>query len=498
MSIVLIEDFRNDTAQSILTKYPGSARGSDFSYADGWPLGLSRVFKTSIPTTGFDRVEILLEFDPLSTPGISTTSALSIFGLTLQTLTGTKSLLNGVEINSAQDSSGLSRLQLIAERGDYQWAVYVLSDTGMREKFWLTSITWTNSINCVELPILPSKITRIVVAHDEAAGSVFDTVTLEDASIQATNSGNWVYTDQGFVQDTDKSDPSVEDPYIWSPPDSGVITFSPVDETYDAVAYTIAGRGGVDSTGQAILGVGSDSFGMSNFTKSRLLVDQDLSLKLHQPAFEVIAQPVIPIEWNNKNLADLGEQYATIDNYAANQYTSTATFYSQAGPFGDQCGHPITWSLEVGDLNQTVWTLELFLKTVTTVDGRADLQPSFNCGLGLIKTGTEYRLVISGVNVIFSDTSRILDKWIFMAVVYEPLSTTSLRATGWAQNVAGSTTATQYRFQGTRSITGTKTTMDWGGTSSKYVSNIRLTKGMRYDPSAATIPIPQTPWPQNY
>ena len=212
------------------------------------------------------------------------------FGLSLATTEIYTLTVNGVPCVSTNPLSTATYLHIVAEKDDAgQWQAYVFSDCGIKSKINIGIVEWTSQILSTGNWRLPADLSLIVVADDTPTGTMLSAVEIEEAVLSASNSGSWEYSDQGYVEDTDKEDFSVLDPHLSSPSDEGEIEFTTADE-YDYTQWTVAGRGN-SATENNLLQLNDTSFRTVDSVKARGVSGESLVLSVRSNEGRVIAQP---------------------------------------------------------------------------------------------------------------------------------------------------------------------------------------------------------------
>src|SRR5690606_14310107 len=148
----------------------------------------------------------------------------SIFGLEF------KGALNALTINGAPCPSlkTKTKLNLIVERKSGLLQLIVVADDVV--VVTPTIIDWVpNSFIGGLAPTvsgfqanLPNFMTSLVVAYDTEVGTRLNSSTFADLPITVTSPGDWTFSDVGYVEDTNKSDPTVIDPNISTTTDSTI------------------------------------------------------------------------------------------------------------------------------------------------------------------------------------------------------------------------------------------------------------------------------------
>ncbi len=226
MAIVFAENFQNDTPATYGKRYQGSTYNLNgaASVANAWPLSTTGWFQTNIPlfSTTNTRFEALLTFQDSNQVGAAVD--FSIFGLEF------KGALNALTINGAPCPSlkTKTKLNLIVERKSGLLQLIVVADDVV--VVTPTIIDWVpNSfIGGLSPQVggfqanLPNFMTSLVVAYDTAVGTRLNSSTFADLPITVTSPGDWTFSDVGYVEDTNKSDPTVIDPNISTTTDSTI------------------------------------------------------------------------------------------------------------------------------------------------------------------------------------------------------------------------------------------------------------------------------------
>jgi len=326
MQIVLAENFQNDTVDSILTRYPGTTKSAAYTVPSEWVVDATSVLNCEkIPTSGFTRVEFYVTFT--GTPGASN-AVQNFFGVTLATPTANQLAINGNTLTAPAAFSTSTYLHLVFEQQeDDSWMGYAYSDNGLKEVFVAGLVNWTTRWVGAAQGYLPNRVTSVLIVHDTEPGTRLSSVTWENAVLTVDNQGTWQFSQDGFVEDTDKSDPTVTDPKIYTSTDEGVITFD--TNAYDAVVWHVAGR--TDNMDQSILDLndGADSYRLIGGVKTRSIIAPTLELKVREPATRVIAQP------DFSRLNSVGP--AVIDDYSDLEWGQLSSRYSLAS------GRPCIW-----------------------------------------------------------------------------------------------------------------------------------------------------------
>ncbi len=486
MPIVLAENFQNNNTDSILTKYPGSYKSSAYTVPTQWVVdGASKLMFEKVPTSGFSKIEFYLTFTGAA--GASTTGVINLFGVTLQTPSATQLAVNGNTLTAASTFAAITYLHLVfVNDGSGYWTGYAYADNGLQDTFVGGIINWTNSL-VGATTILPSRLTSILVATDTPAGTRLKDITWTNAALTATNAGTWEFTDQGFVEDTNKSDPSVLDPNIKSATDSGVITFTA--PAFDAVQWHVSGR--TDNMDETILQLDStegvsDSYRLLDGVKSRSQISADLKLSVRPPTTKVIAQPDFS-RMDNKAVA-------IVDDYSVNPWTySPSAVLTPVTPqlFG---GNPNVWGPAGADFTIMSLPADFGLRPLTFEVHLTAAAVGRSGGYFGLYTGGNW-LAGAGPLSVSGGTSRVgsilgpglsIAAYAYFAVVYIPTSGKSGYCYGYLNGTRVGTTAALAIDSTLRIISSYA-----GG----YMTNLRITEDVLY-PETTSIPVPTAPWPK--
>ncbi len=489
MQIVLAENFQNDTVDSILTRYPGTTKSAAYTVPSEWVVDATSVLNCEkIPTSGFTRVEFYVTFT--GTAGTST-AAQNFFGVTLATPAANQLAINGNTLTAPAAFSTSTYLHLVFEQQeDDSWMGYAYSDNGLKEVFVAGLVNWTTRWVGAAQGYLPNRVTSVLIVHDTEPGTRLSSITWENAVLTVDNQGTWQFSQDGFVEDTDKSDPTVTDPKIYTSTDEGIITFD--TNAYDAVVWHVAGR--TDNFENTILQMNSssgasDSFRLIEDPKPRTLIGSDLQLAVRPPTTKVIAQP----DFSRMNTS----QVAMIDDYSENPWTYSTSWVapSPLPIFGE---YPKSWYiLHVSSSQYNGPVLELpggFGLHPFTIEGyvagKANASTGGNFGLGTASNwimGYSSLYVGGGTSAVGSIAGPGVSFDLhYFAVIFVPTSGKSGYCYGYLDgNRVGTTSALSIGptiYMNARYCTG-------------VLLNLRITEDILYS-QQATIPVPTAPWPK--
>ncbi len=219
MTIIFAENFQQDVGTTIMNRYPGTTRvaGSP-DVPNAFPVNSQSILQFG--TTPFgpsnDRFEVRLEFVEGDVQSSGHTGY-HIFGLELTTYA------NAIDVDGYRfDTPGtIESMNWIVERRDTRFRLIVLINdvvvlnpsilSGWTPTSWIGAL-WNSNLNWIRG--LPQHLSGIAVAVDTPPKTYLGQVEWIKRQLSVVSSGDWVYSDQGYVQDTDKSDPTVEQPFI--------------------------------------------------------------------------------------------------------------------------------------------------------------------------------------------------------------------------------------------------------------------------------------------
>lgn len=244
MTIVIYENFQQDTLESLPSRYPGTYVVPTPDVPQGSiPFRGPSILQTGIIpfTQDNQRLEILLSFVPQEDTSDGRNSMeLFIFGV--QVLGGASA--NNYDLTIAgqpvPNMDNKETLHIIVEKEKERFNVIVLMDGAVvltptvLDSFVPSSYigATSNFANVTSMQEfirgLPDFLTSVTVAVDTPTGTRIDEVDVYKRRLDVTASGEWNYTNEGYVQDTDHSDPTIEDPNIYAPNPSS-ITFKIID-----------------------------------------------------------------------------------------------------------------------------------------------------------------------------------------------------------------------------------------------------------------------------
>ncbi len=222
MTIIIAENFQQDTQASLMQRYPGTYNPAVPSGAivNGFPIGCGAhwlQFGKAPFDTSTSRIEIRMTFPG---PGVAATAAgtLNIFGLTVTLLASE----GGIQIggNTLPSLRNKTSFHIILDLvGSLYKAVVLMDDVVvMTPKYIATFVpqSWigiSDTTNTYRSSI-PNHINSIVVATGTTVGTRLSGVTFTKKALTVTDPGAWTFTSVGYVEDTDKQDPTITTPGV--------------------------------------------------------------------------------------------------------------------------------------------------------------------------------------------------------------------------------------------------------------------------------------------
>lgn len=486
MPIVLAENFTNENLTSFANRYPGSFI-IDNQDASSFPMSGASHWITDVPTEGINRLELVMEVDgPVFGQLIYSESLLGIYIGFLSGNLYINNLPHPVETNLLE----ANRLHFIFEKAeDESWTAFVFSDNGLEEKLYVGMLpAFTNIIRNANANAISwgfkTNLKSLVVAHNTPVGTRLSNIQFTEALLTADNQGTWEYSSVGFVEDTDKADPSVATPFIETSADEGKLTFT--TEQFDIVNWYVAGSSLSDK--QALLDYNQESSGLiANQKPGIKTTGPSLELSVRNPTNRIIVQADTSL---------LSTRYKVpIDDYCESEYTyDPATDLNlQYGGFGAYAGSVKNFQLlHLSGLGLRPFTIECALGVnysnstqVATIGLRFGSSPS-NGSLIQWSRATNGTVSVNINGAVAG--SQTASGVIRVTMVYIPTN---------------GNTGTTYGFvNGNRveAITRPATIFDYlriykDTNSIGAVGNIRITEGAIY-PNALTCPVPTLPYPK--
>lgn len=300
MTIVFAENFQNDTPATYGKRYQGSTynlQGAT-SVANAWPLASTGWLQTSIPllTSTNTRFEALLTFQDSNQVGVAVD--FSILGLAF------KGALNALTINGAPCPSlkTTTKLNIIIERKSGLLQLIVVADDVV--VITPTIIEWTpdSSIGGTTVTAgfqanLPNFMTSLVIAYDTPVGTRLNSSTFTDLPLTVTAPGDWAFSDVGYIEDTNKTNPTLVDPNINTLTDTSIIL--DVDNSTSEFVGLYANR----TSDQTLVGLSVEGITYPATTVLTVAPKHQLS----SSTFTLSTTPIAGVS-NDDNVTFLGER----------------------------------------------------------------------------------------------------------------------------------------------------------------------------------------------
>lgn len=266
MTIVIAENFQNDTPESILRRYPGSIRtspdvGSDLPYT--FPLAnyCSLQFGIVPFVPGVNtRFEVRIEYDQQPEKTGNLTRSLHIFGVTFELVAGQRGVeYMGRNMGSFPSARALNIIMDATDTPDEYYMTVVIDEKTVYPKTltrWMPT-SWVGILSEETTPgyvsgSLPCYISSIVAAVDTQPDTRIHTSSFTRHNLTVIDSGDWAFSGAGFVEDVDKHDPTVEEPNVST---SSTATLTYGISNYDAEGFFRAYTAGYTESSEHALSI---------------------------------------------------------------------------------------------------------------------------------------------------------------------------------------------------------------------------------------------------
>lgn len=262
MPIVFFENFEQDTSASILQRYPGSRRFLHGPDRVGFPIQ-RQLANTAVQYDGileFDgvqvvpsRLELLLHFDDNGDiTGVSASAGilvfynnLRIFGISSNAIRFDHSPFSGTnwfkDITLPYPAKNIRAIQAVVDYVGRTLTVLIDGAVYLNKspvESWVFTPNTNNNLfidtgaNAIQNQYFPNFLKSIVIGVDLPVGQMLDpsSVQFSTSELELGAQTNVEFSDQGYVEDVDKADPTVIAPSVWSE-DEGHITYNVVPQS---------------------------------------------------------------------------------------------------------------------------------------------------------------------------------------------------------------------------------------------------------------------------
>lgn len=316
MPIVFAENFANDrlptgmtATASLEARYPGS-RVYGLNNFPGFPMRTSTNLTGDLygPTTlGLpievftgNRIETVLELSSYGSGGSENAAIYwSLCGITVS-YAAPNILINGSIVLTGTEFLTVEQLHIIVEKSGDVWTQYVYTDTGVKHKSLIAAPAFSTEIAVggststnLRMTGAPNVIQSVVVAYDTPVGTRLGNINFQELGLIASNTGDFEFSDTGFIEDVDKTEGITEDPYVQSSGTSDAITYTAQDVPDGAyTTFYIAGRSEnpVQYVDVEVAGGAIETYRLHNQQALQALKASGAEFQLRTPEIPVISQ----------------------------------------------------------------------------------------------------------------------------------------------------------------------------------------------------------------